>query len=272
MKRQRQAVGLIVEGSATQSALLRLPQVADALGPVKSTVLRVARRFSNFIRAGYAVSTYEELQESRLILVRVPDVAVPRVVNEICASGLDLNDMSVALCETWLTIDALAALADRGAGTATLIGVPGSRRQFFILEGDSAPIRQLRHLIEHDDTRAFAIRPGAKCLYFAAELLAAVFPLPLLAAAQAALRHAGISGNHVRAVIDEMAHTALKDFSRSSRAGSGGVLNACAAELREAHLSALRRTEPQVASLVDEQIVAGRSSARVGLRRAKYIL
>ncbi len=96
MKRQLQ-VGLVVEGSSTDSAILRLPRTAQELGPVKSGSLRVARRLSNMMHGGYAVADYEELQAARLILVFVPDQAVPRIVEELCESELVFKDLAFAL-------------------------------------------------------------------------------------------------------------------------------------------------------------------------------
>ena len=51
MKKQLQ-VGLVVEGNATTSPVLRLSSLTDELGPIKSGGLQVARRVSNFLRAG----------------------------------------------------------------------------------------------------------------------------------------------------------------------------------------------------------------------------
>src|SRR5579884_4074992 len=99
MKHQ-QPLGLVVEGNATASAILKLPSVLDELGPVKAGVPRVARRLSNFLRAGYPVATYQELQEARLILLRVPDQTVSRLVSELTASGLVLKDLVFVLCES----------------------------------------------------------------------------------------------------------------------------------------------------------------------------
>src|ERR1700761_2174519 len=101
--KKRSRIGLVVEGNSTNSAILRLPRLAEELGAIKSTQLRVARRLSNFLRAGYGVGAYEDLQGSKLVLVRVPDSMVSRVVNELCESELDFKNLAFALCESWLT-------------------------------------------------------------------------------------------------------------------------------------------------------------------------
>jgi len=101
MKKQL-PLGLVVEGNVTSSAILRLSSVAEELGPIKSTGLQVARRISNFLHAGYAVSAYQELQRAKIILLKMPDGAVPDAVRDLCGSELEFQDLSVVLCESWL--------------------------------------------------------------------------------------------------------------------------------------------------------------------------
>ena len=88
---QQLQLGLIIEGNATHSDILRLPTVVQDLGPVKSSSIRVARRHSNQIRAGYPVPDYRELHAANLILMKLADSSVGRVVEEICASDLPLH-------------------------------------------------------------------------------------------------------------------------------------------------------------------------------------
>ena len=102
MKMPRQ-LGLIVEGNSTKSAILRYPGLADSIGPIKASVLSVAHRVSNFIRAGDAIHDYEDLGNCDLVLIRVPDASVPRIVDELCVSALPMSGISFLLCESWLS-------------------------------------------------------------------------------------------------------------------------------------------------------------------------
>jgi hypothetical protein len=54
--RKQLRVGLVVEGNVTASPVLRLNGLIDELGPIKSVGLQVARRISNFLRAGYGIT------------------------------------------------------------------------------------------------------------------------------------------------------------------------------------------------------------------------
>jgi hypothetical protein len=253
-------VGLVVEGNSTNSLILRLPSLAEELGPVKSKGFRVARRITNFMRSGYPVATYEELQETRLILVRVPDVVVPRVVDEFCASELDFRPMSFALCETWLTSEVLEPLRKRGASTGTVISGPNPQRAWFLAEGQATFVRQLRRFVERNEARVLEIGCGKKELYFAAELLATAIPIPLFTAAQQALRETGIAGNHVHALLEDMAAKMFKDFLNGSRVAWGGPLTSCLPETAERNFGLLRGQSLKLAHYVDEQMASAKQA------------
>ena len=141
-------VALVVEGNVTSSALLRLPGLLEEVGPIKSTAMRVAKRFSNSVRAGHAVTSYEELQDCRVLLLRVPDDSLQRVISELCNSGLNLRRMSVAVCETWISSEMLGSLRDIGASVATVTVVSGSAGEWFVAEGDAPAVRQIKRLVE----------------------------------------------------------------------------------------------------------------------------
>lgn len=253
MKKQVQ-LGLVVEGKAVTSAILRLPKIPEELGPVKSATLRVARRLSNMLHAGYAVAEYEELQAARLILLRVPDCAVSRIVDELCTSDLDFRDLAFVLCESWLMIDVLQPLRERGASVATLLSVPSMQHNWFVIEGQVSAVRQTRRFLERNDVKALEIRPGCKPLLFAAELFTMVLPAPLLAVAQQSLRRSGISGHPLSGFLYQMAAKMFEDFLKGSRLTWGGPLTECSAETAEVYFEHLRRSYPQIAEMLDEQL------------------
>ncbi len=249
MKKQL-PLGLVLEGSSTHSAVLRLPKLAEELGPIKSSAIRIARRFSNLMQGGYAVAEYEELQNARLILLRVPDASVARIVKEICSSELLLNRLCFILCETWLTTDVLTPLRERGASVATLIRVPTMDRDWFVLEGQLAASRLARRFIERHEARAFEMKPGSKHLLFAAELLISILPVPLFAAAQQSLRAGGISGNELAAILDHMAQKMLREVIKGVRLPLNPIPPDCSPELGASFLSMLQQMQPGLASFI----------------------
>ena len=253
MKNQR-PLGLLIEGNATSSLVLRLSSIPEDLGPIKAGALRVARRLSNFLGAGYPVATFEELESAKLILMRVPDPVLPRIVDELCASGLPLKNVSFVLCESCLSNSALELLQSRGAWTATLMQVHTQRKSWFVTEGQLTAVRQIRRFLQRNDARAFDLRPGTKSLYFAAVTLAGMLPIPLLAGAQQALRTAGISGNHLNALLEEMSLEMFRTFSNGVRFQQQWHRMGCSPEISDSYLARVRSEYPQLGALLDAQL------------------
>jgi hypothetical protein len=253
--RRLSQVGLVVEGNSTGSSILRLPTLPQDLGPLKSVTLRVARRQSNILRAGYAVAEYEELQAARLILVRVPDSSVSLVVQELCDSELVFKNLSFVLCETWLSAEVLEPLRNRGASIATLVCMPSVRHDWFVVEGQMAAGRQVRRFLERNDVLTSELRPGSKHLLFAAQMLASALPIILFSTAQLALRAAGISGNNMSVLMETMAHKMLKDTLKGgSRANWAGALHDCNEETAQSYLQRLRITHPEIGEVLDDML------------------
>ena len=266
--RKQPPIALVIEGSSTKSSILRLPLLVQELGPIKSAALRVARRQSNSLRAGYAVSEYEDLQVSKLILLHVPDTSVHRIVDEICASDLVFKGISFVLCESWLPLEILHPLKDRGATVATTVVARSIHHDWFIVEGEITASRQIRRLLERSDVRTSELRAGAKHLFFAAELLTGTLPGILFSAAQQALRSSGISGNNLFALLDLMVQKTLKDVTRTPRSSSIGPLTECADNVADDYLHRLHHTHPEIAGLIDEMLRAANRRTQSLMRAA----
>jgi hypothetical protein len=247
-------IGLVVEGNITHSYVLRMPRLGEDLGPIKSATVRVARRVSNFLKGGHPVAEYEELQSAQLVLVRAPDDAIPRIVEEIFAANLELKDMSFVLCESWLNLESMQALHLRSASVASLLAVPSSRNNWFVVEGDALAVRHTRRFLELNDARALELRPGGTPAYFAAELLATALPMPVLLTAQSALRSSGISGNNVSVLLNEMVQSMFRDIMNGARGTWGGPLAECSDEVAGKHMAALDRSDPQLAEVIHYQL------------------
>jgi predicted short-subunit dehydrogenase-like oxidoreductase (DUF2520 family) len=249
-----QHLGLIVEGNSTKSVILRYPGLTDNIGPIKASALSVAHRVSNFIRAGSAIDAYEYFEHCDLILIRIPDASVPRVVAEIAASRLNMSGICFLLCESWLPSDVLAPLRARGALIATLLAIPSESAHWFAIEGEFAAVKRARRLLNSLDASVVELKSGTKHLYFAASAFAETLPRALFAASQQALRACGISGNHLYAVMEEMAQNMFRDISRGSRAGWTGPLMDCPEEIAGEYLIQLQAKHPDLAMLLSEHL------------------
>jgi predicted short-subunit dehydrogenase-like oxidoreductase (DUF2520 family) len=251
---QQLQLGLIIEGNSTHSEILRLPSIVQELGPVKSSSIRVARRHSNQIRAGFPVSEYQELHSANLVLVKASDASVTKIVGELCESDLPLGAVGVVLCETWLDSKALEPLAKRGAFVATLVKLPSLSTPRFVVEGDAKAVRPLRRFLSRNGTRSIELNREHKHLVFASELLAMTVPVSLLSRAKQLLREGGLSGNVLWDILDQMARKMVMDFSRGSRLDSSGPLTECPTETARANLSLLEKTQPSVASILRQHL------------------
>ena len=255
-------LGLVVEGNATSSSILRMPSLAQELGPIKSRGLPLARRISNSLRAGYAITEYQDLQAARLILLRVPDPVAPRIVEELCGSPLPFEALAFVLCETWLPTGTLEPLRERGSAVASLVAPAASRGDCFIAEGDISAVRHIRRFLKTAEAQTVELKAGTKPLYFAAELLIRALPIPLLSAAQHAMRGSGISGNQLSALLEEMARDMFDTFSKGPHVTWGGPLTECSSETADIHLTQLADHDPDLAGMVTEQLEWARNRLR----------
>ena len=251
MKKQLR-VGLVVEGNVTASPVLRLSCLQDELGPIKSSGLQVARRVSNFLRAGYGVTDYQDLECAPLILLRLPDAEVPRIVGELCETGLPFTEMSFLLCESWLTTDVLIPLKRRGAQIASLLNVGALSHNCFVVEGDRAAARGTKRLLERGGARAIELRPGTKPLYFAANLLSTAIPIPVLQMAQQALRASGVEGNDLTVVMSEWSGLLEQGVQKGGRGTWGGPLAECSAGVANEHFKQLAVQDPDLAATLHQ--------------------
>jgi predicted short-subunit dehydrogenase-like oxidoreductase (DUF2520 family) len=261
--------GLVIEGNLTASILLRLPAIAAELGPIKSSGLQVARRGSNFLRAGYAVNSYAELQSARIIFIRVPDTSVDRVAKEICESDLNLPDHSFVLCESWSPTEKLDSLRVRGANTASIVALPTNLEKTFAVEGDMVAVRLVRRLIERADGRTLELKKGAKHLLFAATLLCTAVPVPMLLMAQQALRDCGVSGNQLSSAIEEMNGEMIAGFLKGARTYWGGPLAESLKSFQGDYWGCLDQTHPELANTLREWVTLSRSYMSSKLSRSQ---
>jgi hypothetical protein len=245
---------------------LRLKNLGEELGPIKSVGLQVARRLSNFLRSGYAVTTYEELACVPLILLRLPDMEVQRVVAELSESNLPFHEMCFVLCESWMPTEILNPLRRRGGQIASLVNIGPLSVNCFVVEGDLSAVRKVKRLLARGESRVIELRLGMKPLYFAANLLCTAVPVPVFQLAQQALREAGVSGNDLTLLTDEWTELLHDRVRKGGRGTWGGPLAETSPDLADEYFRQLSIQSPELAETVQDWLVVAR---RQMAKRAK---
>ncbi|HUS06322.1 MAG TPA: hypothetical protein VMZ52_08505 [Bryobacteraceae bacterium] len=216
MKRLPQAA-LVCAGAVSRTALARLPNLRNHLGPVLSGSLRVSSRTVNVIGGGWAVASYEDLWTADIIIISVPDTAAETTVKHLAGVKFPWKNRRVILVDSSRDSAILDPLHARGAATGSfnfIDHVDGSR---VLMEGHTAAISAMKVLVDRAGTRSVQVNRGGKTLYLAGLDLAASAMIPLLQAASQALRLAGIQSREADALVAGAALRTVGGFSKSQR-------------------------------------------------------
>jgi predicted short-subunit dehydrogenase-like oxidoreductase (DUF2520 family) len=245
MKREW-VTGLVGAGGVGRSFIARLPTLLASLGPVKATSLRVARRLANSLRAGRAVAHYDEIKESDLIWIAVPEAALAKVVQDLSAD-VRLESKMVVLCGSNRDSIWPSSLRTCGAYVATLNAITPDER-VLAAEGHPVTLRELHRLAAAEKRKLIEMRPAAKPLYFAGIYLASHLVLPSIAASVEALRAAGFSRSDATEVAEILGARSLRAYGK---AGFKAWNRAAALDLRnalESDLDTVSTADPRLAA------------------------
>ena len=186
-----------------------------------------------------------------MILLRVPDSALPRIVQELCLAELPFHQLTFVLCETWLLTETLEPLRNSGAQIASLVATPVAVTPSFVVEGDLPAVRQIRRLLERGDARTIELRPGAKPLYFAADSLLRALP------GRSATRPA--SPARRRCLGESTFHSGGRDgppvdrhCAEGFRVNYGGPLLECTNSTAEQYFARLKEENPKLAASLQD--------------------
>jgi len=243
----KRVAGLVGAGGVAQSFVAYLPRLLAAVGPVKATSFRVARRIANALRAGHAVEDYSALDQCDLIWVVVPESALDRVVRDLAAQ-VRVDGKMIVLCGSARDSFWPTALRSRGARMASLNVMEGEQRTL-VAEGHPDVLRVLRSLAAAEKRKLIEIRPASKPVYFAGVCLAANLVLPWIAGAVECLRAAGFSRAEATGAVGALGTQALRAYAR---AGPKAWSRVTAHRLRRAvdhDLDTIQATDPRLAAL-----------------------
>ena len=213
------SLALVCSGPISRTGLVRLPNLAARLGPVKSTSLQSASRAVNLIGGGNAVTFYRELNASRTVLLNVPDDRLSTIVAEL-AVNLVCKNKIIILSNSSLDSSQLNRLESQGAAIGSFAEVPGSEGKRFVMEGSRTAVREMRMLLEQGGVRAFEIRRGAKTQYLTGTAFATTLLTSMIVAAVKSFRDAGMPLKEAHGLAAKLAEKALKDYLKTGVGGS----------------------------------------------------
>ena len=214
-----------------------------------------------------------------LIVVAVPDGAIPGVAATLAASGASLAGRGLVHTAAMLSSDALAAARLTGVSTGVLhplqalAGADSARLlrgAYFRVEGTGRLREQLDALVAALGGHVIDVPPEGRVAYHAAAVLAGNAPLALLARAQSVLESAGVAAATAHAALTALLHGAATNAMRSGahEALTGPVARGDAPAIA-AHLEALEDDAAAYdlyAALARETAeLAGRDAAELGL-------
>ena len=216
------SLALVCAGPISRAGIGRLPNLAERLGAVKSGTMQRASRAVNSIGGGTPVSGYGELENSRTILINVPDKQLPAIVAEL-AAGVGWKHKIAVLCNSTLDSSELAPLEALGAAVGSFEPIAGFDGQRYVIEGSGAAVREMGLLLQHGLTRVIEIRRGAKAQYLAGVDFASNLLTSALVASVKNLRHAGVPLKQAHSIAAKLADKSVRDYLKSGVAGSAAA-------------------------------------------------
>jgi predicted short-subunit dehydrogenase-like oxidoreductase (DUF2520 family) len=238
-------------GRVSGSFVARLPDLANALGPVAAQSYRLASRIVNSISAGKAVPTYRDLNGSTLILICAPLPAVAPIVSAL-ADALECQGKIILLCEAGADSRQLARLRSQGAAVGSLQSIPGFDGKRFVAEGDTIAMREAKRLIRQLSGRVEEIRTAKIAEYAAGLSFGTSLFTPLLEASLQCLQDAGMTKTSAMKVVEGLFQNSLRGYLYAGKRSWSGPLAAGDRAAVRQEIEALAASRPVLARLYRE--------------------
>ncbi len=237
---------LAAAGAISRSFLGRVPGLSRQLGPVASTSYRLASRIANSLRAGTAVRSAAELQESAIVLICVPGGSPARLVDAAFLRALDWTQKVVLACDCQDDPESASALREHGAAVGSLTSLAGLPDRF-IVEGDSAAVRLGKLIVQSLRAHAIEIPRQHLLLFQSALTLSGSLFTPLLEVAIECLRQSGLEQPQASKLAESLFEHSLRGYTRAGRKSWSGPIALADNHAVEAQQQALRAVKPLMA-------------------------
>lgn len=254
--RRTKPSGLVISGQLAETTLLRLPALTEDLGPVAASSKRLASRYANTLRRGWAVGNWSELSASRIIYLQVPPVELPMALETLLRAVHPWHRRVAVLLDDKLDSTSLMPLGIAGACVASLTHAPLPASSVAVVEGDADAVACLRKILRRSGVKVIHMRGGAKDVYNAGMALGASLSGVVADMAMRAVRLAGVDPSTARRIVNQSVDAALIQAPAGCRSAWGGSLSAMEKARLLKQLAALETSDPPAGAFLRETVAA----------------
>ncbi len=254
--RRTKPSGLVISGQLAETTLLRLPALTEDLGPVAASSKRLASRYANTLRRGWAAANWGELSASRIIYLQVPAAELSSTLEALMSSVHSWHRRVAVLLDDALDSNSLAPLERAGAHVASLTHAPLTAASVALVEGDAHAVSCMRKVLRRSGVKFIHLRDGAKDVYNAGMALGASLAGVVADMSIRAVRLAGVDPATARRIVNQSVDTALMQAPAQCRSAWAGRRSNSEKALLLKQLSALEGSDPVAGAFLWETITA----------------
>jgi predicted short-subunit dehydrogenase-like oxidoreductase (DUF2520 family) len=244
-------------GRVSSSFVARLPRLATELGPVAAQSYRLASRIANSLGAGTAVRRYEDLDDSALILICAPAKSVGPIVSAL-AGAIECSGKTLLVCEGGADSRQLHRLQSKGAAVGSVHVIPGFEGRRFVVEGDSAAVREAKRLVGQLGGRVEEVNPEKLSVYAAGLSFGSGLFTPLMEASLLCLQEAGMPKAGAMKVVEALFQSTLRAYAYAGKRSWSGPLADGDRAAMQKEIDALAASNPILARHYREAAVVAR--------------
>jgi hypothetical protein len=249
-------MGLMASGRMNDSTLLRVPRMGPAFGPIVASSKRLASRYANTLRMGYAAASVEAFADCSLIWIQAPAAELADLQFTVLRSPVELAGKTFILLDADLDCSSLAPLAAAGAAVASLAHVPLLREEILLAEGDPGALRALRPVWRSSGARAIELKAGQKQVYTAGLMAAEALTAATAGSALACLRSAGFDQATAKRLTGTLVEIAVREQLTHGRKSWISPASETRRELTLRQIEALHASDPALACFMRSTLAA----------------
>ncbi|MBA3973179.1 MAG: hypothetical protein C0504_03050 [Candidatus Solibacter sp.] len=212
--------GAVISGRLADSILTRLPVLARNLGPVAAGSKRLASRYANTLRAGWAAGDWSELAQARLILLQVPACELDSALARLNGAIGSWDNRILVLLDDDLDCRALGLATSAGACAASLAHLRTGESGLAFVEGRAAAVSRLKGILARGGVRMIHLQPGDKAIFSAGINLGRLVSCALMDTVVRCLRKAGIDAATSRKIAGWIADQSVAEVLTRGKTGA----------------------------------------------------